>query len=116
MATEIKSENFMDKVSENVANIVYAKCKIRLDAPVRRKITEEMFKATLEQLVCAVADAANEQGGEARMDIANLLTIEITNRESEEGEKDGNRMIALIPGPQVKMLSKGDQFTEGEED
>ena len=116
MANEIKAENFMDKVSENVANVVYAKCKIRLDEPARRKIVEEVFKATMEQLIITVTDAANEQGGEARMDIANLISIEISNRESEEGEKDGNRIIAFVPGPQAKLLTKHDGGTEGEED
>jgi hypothetical protein len=90
--------------------------KINLQPEQAAKVIETVMTVGLEQLILATKKVAAENGGEATVSFKNLLDVCITNRESEDGEKDGNQMIAFVPGPQAKMLAKQDDATEGEED
>lgn len=80
------------------------------------KVFERIMTIGLEQLILVTKQQAAEQGGEACIEFGKLLEVSITNRESDEGEKDGNQMISFTPGPQAKMLAKQDDATENEEE
>lgn len=69
----------------------------------------------LEQLTLASSKEAAANEGEFQVDFMNQFTLAITNRTSTEGEKDGNVMISLIPGPKLKLAAKNDDASEGEE-
>ena len=90
--------------------------KIKLQPDQAAKVFELVMSVGMEQLILATKKIAAENNGEATVSFKNLFDITITNRESEDGEKDGNQMIAFVPGPQAKMLAKQDDATEGEED
>lgn len=89
---------------------------IQLSEEQAPKIFERVMTVGLEGLILELKKVAAENGGEASVTFNNLLELTISNRESDEGEKDGNQMIAIVPGPQAKMLAKQDDATECEEE
>lgn len=80
------------------------------------RVIEEITEACLEQFIWAAKQLAKENGGEGSITFHQLLDINISNRVSEDGEKDGNLMISFTPGPQAKLLAKQDDVSEGEDD
>ena len=71
----------------------------------------------VEQTIKTGAEKFLSGSGEpVEIDFMSLFTIVISNRDSSDGEKDGNINIAFIPGPQAKLAVKSDGDTETEED
>jgi len=112
--------NFNDnEVMEQIGNAAFKVLQtkgIELPKDHAPRIIKDIMAAGLEQLVLQTKKLANENGGEANVLFSNLIEVSITNRESDEGDKDGNLMVAFTPGPQAKLLAKSDDATEGEDD
>lgn len=114
MATNQK--DIMKAVVERSRKIL-AGDKIDLDEATAPRILERVTAVTLESLILETKKAAAESAdGKATTSLKNLIDINFNNRESEEGEKDGNIMISFTPGPQAKLLAKQDDTSENEAD
>jgi len=114
MAT-INETEIMERIGEDAWKVLQTK-GIELPKDHAPRIIKDIMAAGLEQLIVNTKRLANENGGEANVLFSNLLEVSITNRESDEGDKDGNLMVAFTPGPQAKLLAKSDDATEGEDD
>lgn len=112
---EINDKDLGLEIIERANKILKSK-KIQLPDGQAARIIEEVTEACLEQFIWAAKKLASENGGEATIAFRQLLDINISNRVSEDGEKDGNLMISFVPGPQAKLLAKQDDLSEGEED
>jgi hypothetical protein len=53
-----------------------------------------------------------EEGTDVEVNLMNLMTLGISHRESEDGEKEGNFTPYLQPGQELKLLVKDDEDTE----
>lgn len=113
MTTEEK--NLAAQIIERANKVLRSK-QIKLPDGQAARVIEEVTEACLEQFIWAAKKIASENGGEGSISFRQLLDINISNRVSEEGEKDGNLMISFTPGPQAKLLSKQDDVSEGEDD
>lgn len=109
MADSIKN------VVENTKKILDAK-KIVLEPGSAARIIETVTEVTIEQLITETARLAEENGGNASLSFKQLFDININNRVSDDGDKDGNIAIAFVPGPQAKLLAKKDTISEGDDD
>lgn len=111
----MESKDIIKAIADNGRKIL-ASQGITLTEEQAPKVFERVMTVGFEQLILLVKQLAAEQGGEASVEFKQLIEVCINNRESDEGEKDGNQMISFIAGPQAKMLSKQDDATENEED
>lgn len=66
----------------------------------------------LEEVMKALSRKFNNTGSDASVEIHRFMTITLTNRESDEGEKDGNIVPVLSAGDSCKQLAKNDAETE----
>lgn len=66
----------------------------------------------LEEVARELGNAARSSGGEAKVDLHGFMTIAVSNRETDEAEKEGNLVPVLTAGPACKLKIKNDQATE----
>ena len=114
MATQ-ENKDFMAEVSTTTENILASK-HIVLEHQAAERVIETTAEVFIEQLIAGVAKLAEENGGNASISFKQLFDININNRTSDEGDKDGNVAISFVPGPQAKLLAKKDTISEGDED
>lgn len=110
-----EEKNIAAQIIERANKVLRSK-QIRLPDGQAARVIEEITEACLEQFIWAAKKIASENGGEGTIAFRQLLDINISNRVSEEGEKDGNLIISFTPGPQAKLLAKQDDVSEGEDD
>ena len=111
----ISQKEFIKAVSDRAQPILKGE---GIEIPIEQtgRMIERVMSVGLESMIIELKKYAAENGGEASISFKNLIEICISNRESEDGEKDGNQMISIIPGPQAKMLAKQDDATENDAD
>ena len=111
------TKNEIMKNSVEEAASVLTSEGITVEGPRKKEIILRTFTASMEAFIRNAAKAADESDdGTASISFADLIDINISNRESDDGERDGNRMISFVAGPQAKLLAKKDDETEGDED
>jgi len=69
----------------------------------------------LEEVFRELGAVARSNGGEAKVNIHQILTIGVNLRMEEDAEKDGNLTLSIAAGPIPKQLIKNDALTEAEE-
>lgn len=112
---KLTEADVMKQVAESSAKVLKTQ-KIELEPEQAGRIVKAVLSTGFEAMILATKKLAAENDGEASVLFNNLFEVVISNRESEDGEKDGNQMIAILPGPQAKLLAKQDDETESEED
>ena len=66
----------------------------------------------LEEMVRVLANAAEKNGGEARIILHTFGTFGVKYRQSDDGEKAGNLTAYSEAGPDFKQAIKNDGLTE----
>lgn len=109
------NEQMLQTAFEN-ARAELLKEKITLPAERAGTIIASIVDAALEQLVLvAKGESASNGNEEVNLEVSPFITINIKNRNSEDGEKDSNRIVNFVPGPQARLAAKGDE-NENDED
>ena len=105
------SKKEIQKISEAAQIVLKEENNIYISkAEAIPTIVAEWFK----QLGVYVANnTTNDE--ELLINFAELFTFGITTRESEDGEKEANRVPVLVPGQALKTIIKSDETTEDEE-
>lgn len=102
------SQELIKKIKDDVA----AK-KVVLGEGGEGRIINAVGEALISNLVRLAAKCAKEsEDGVGTVTFQNLIDVNVSNRVSEDGEKDGNLMVSFVPGPQAKLLAKQDDATE----
>lgn len=114
MATA-EEKDFFKSVIEDTNKVLSAK-KIVIEEQQAPRVIETAAEVFLEKLIAHTAALAEQNGGEASVSFKQLLDVNITNRKSEDGDKDGNITVSFVPGPQAKLLAKKDTVSEGDDD
>jgi hypothetical protein len=109
------NEQMLQTAFEN-ARAELLKEKITLPAERAGTIIASIVDAALEQLVLvAKGESASNGNEEVNLEVSPFITINIKNRNSDDGEKDSNRIVNFVPGPQARLAAKGDE-NENDED
>lgn len=66
----------------------------------------------MEEIIKSAAKLANDSKEVVEVNLDSLMTIKIENRESENGDKEGNIIPSVECGPTFKLLVKNDALTE----
>lgn len=112
--SKVENKDLLQKVATATSEILDGE-GIKIKKEKAAVIIPSIVSNFLEQLTLASSKEAAANEGEFQVDFMNQFTLAITNRASSEGEKDGNVMISLIPGPKLKLAAKNDDASEGEE-
>lgn len=110
------NEQLLQEVMENTTAVLQ-KEKITLPAERAAVIIPTIVNTFLEQAIIATKnEASGTSDGKATLEVSPLLDINVSNRESNDGEKDGNRIVTYTAGPQARLIGKSDGDTEPDED
>jgi len=112
---DMKEKELGNEIIERTNKVLKSK-KIQLPDGAAGRIIESVGEALIEQLIWGAKKIALENGGEGSISFRQLIDVNISNRESDDGEKDGNMMISFVAGPQAKLIAKQDEATEGTDD
>ena len=110
--TTVDQEFLKEEVAKR-ANRVINNSGIQIPDEQAGRILEVIAASYFEQLIWAAKEIFKSNNCEhGSIDFAKLVEINISNRETETGEKDGNIIIYFTPGPQAKLLAKEDSLVE----
>ena len=70
----------------------------------------------LEEISRQLGVEARNNGGEAKLNLHQILTLGVNMREEEDAEKEGNMTVVLAAGPIMKQMIKNDAVTESGDD
>ena len=111
----IGGNEIMEKANER-ASLELAKDGINFTDAAAAAIPTVAYKSMHHTIAVAAEKFHSGSGEPVEVDVMGLFTLVISNRASEDGEKDGNVNIAFVPGPQAKLAVKSDDDTEEGED
>lgn len=104
--------NFMKKASENAVKRLEVEHGVQC---ADWKGIPTIGIVWLEEVFRELGNEARNSGGEAKVNIHQIMSIGVNLRMEEDAEKDGNLTISIAAGPIPKQLIKNDALTEAEE-
>jgi len=69
----------------------------------------------LEEVARELGVEARKNGGEAKINLHQVMTIGVDMRTEDDAEKEGNLTVSMQAGPLMKQLIKNDALTEADE-
>ena len=70
----------------------------------------------LEEVARELGVRARKNNGEYKVDLHQVITVGVDNREEEDAEKSGNLAVFIAAGPKMKQAIKDDALTEAYEE
>lgn len=111
----IKDTEFIKKV-DALAKPVLEANNVTFEDEQYAEISRLFFNTTWDKMMQVAKDIAVENGNNVTINVGDRFSIIITDRVSDDGEKDGNLNIGFEAGPRSKLIIKQDSATEGADD